>query len=172
LDEFIFRWESPNGPLLFSWVGQTDVVAARVYALAFVAPDKMVLVSEYAGDPHRWLPGGGVEPGETAEAALARELLEEADATIVSMQPLGAQRVIDPWSGQELRQEFHRYYWCRVQLADQIFPRAESTMRHLIAVEAFLDSLSWGRRDPKAPRLYKLALEAERRYGVNRGNQE
>ena len=68
--------------------------------------------------------------------------------------------MIDPRAGEE----FHRYYWCRVTLADQVFPRTESTLRHIVSPADFLDTLEWGRKDPKAPRLRELALDAERRY--------
>ena len=96
--------------------------------------------------------------GETTEEALARELCEEADATIVALEALGSGRLVHPQSGEE----FHRYFWCRVTLAKQVFPRSETTMRRIIAPAEFLDTLDWGHSDPKAPRLLELALGAER----------
>ena len=90
--------------------------------------------------------------------------MEEADATIVALEALGSGRAAHPQSGEE----FHHYYWCRVTLAEQVFPRSEPTMRHIIAPTDFLDTLEWGRRDPKAPRLFELALDAEGRYGDGR----
>jgi hypothetical protein len=50
-----------------------------------------------------------------------------------------------------------------VRLAKQVFPRAESTLRHLVSVDDFLDALQWGRSDPKAAILLERALEMERR---------
>ena len=100
MDTYEFQWKSPAGPVTLSWVGRADVVPARVYAVAFVSAHELLLVSEEDPDnSHLYLPGGGVEEGETAEEALARELIEEADATIVAKELLGSQRVVDPRSG-------------------------------------------------------------------------
>ena len=143
-----------------TWIGHSRIEPARVYALAFVSPDEILLVSGGPGDPDRWLPGGGVEPGETAEEALRRELVEEADAAVVALEDLGSQRLDDP----EGRQKVHRFYWCRVTLAPQGSDKPESTLRHVIPAADLLDTLQWGRTDPKAPMLLERALEAERRY--------
>lgn len=131
-----------------------------MYALAFTPMHELLLVSGGSDDPDRWLPGGGVEVGETPEDALRRELLEEADATIVAMAELGSQRMDDA----DGRQEHHPFYWCRVTLARPVLPRAESTLRHLVSPTVFLDTLQWGRSDPKAAILLARALEAEQRY--------
>jgi ADP-ribose pyrophosphatase YjhB (NUDIX family) len=141
-------------------VGQTNAEPARVYALAFTSMNELLLVSGGHDDPHRWLPGGGVEPGENPQEALRREFLEEADATVEALEELGSQRLDRP----DGRQEHHRFYWARVMLADQVLPRAETTLRHLVSPADFLDTLQWGRNDPKAAMLLERALQVERRY--------
>jgi ADP-ribose pyrophosphatase len=53
-----------------------------VGVLPFVDADHVVMVRQFRyvfGEDHRWeMPTGGVKPGETAEAAARRELIEEA----------------------------------------------------------------------------------------------
>jgi 8-oxo-dGTP pyrophosphatase MutT (NUDIX family) len=48
-----------------------------------IAPDDTVLLVRHRAGPHAWvLPGGGIEAGESASHAAAREISEEAGVTI------------------------------------------------------------------------------------------
>jgi 8-oxo-dGTP pyrophosphatase MutT (NUDIX family) len=157
MDELTNQWQYQGRTITFSWVGDADVALSRVYALAFTPDGKLLLVGGAPGDPDYWLPGGGIESDETPEVALARELLEEAAATIHEIRRLGTQRVDDPATGSE----YHAFYWCRVTLADAFVPEHEVMQRHLVSSDDFLDTLFWGRTDPKAAMLLGRALEIE-----------
>ena len=110
--------------------------------------------------------GTGRDPGRLDPPGSLKKYVDDegyslsSDATVVALEELGSQRLDDPQTGCE----YHRFYWCRVTLADQVFPRAESTLRHVVSPTDFLDALQWGRSDPKAPILLELALQAERRF--------
>jgi ADP-ribose pyrophosphatase YjhB (NUDIX family) len=143
-----------------TWVDQITVDPARVYALAFTSEHEILLVSGGPDDPYRWLPGGGIEEGETPEQALRRELLEEADAVVQALEYLGSQRLED----QTGCQEYHHFYWCRVNLEQQGPNRMESTLRHLVSAKDFLNTLEWGHSDPKAAMLLERALTWEQEY--------
>jgi len=152
------HWTSNGRTITFTWLGNVEVEPARVYALAFTPDGKMLLVSSGPDDHQYWLPGGGVEVGETPAAALARELWEEAAATVHAMQAIGVQHVADTAGANE----YHTFYWCRITLDDTFMPQHEIGERKLVAPSEFLDTLFWGRTDPKAGILLALALQYER----------
>src|SRR6266536_170260 len=69
----------------------------QVYGVCFVG-DKLVI--GFGGHKHGWgLIGGTIEPGESFEQTLRREIQEEANLQVVAARPIGDQRVTDPQGG-------------------------------------------------------------------------
>ncbi len=154
-DAFVHELVEQDGRVVtLTWVGDVDVTPKRVYAIGFTEAGDILLVGEGPWGPGYWLPGGGVEDGESSEEALRRELLEEAGATIHAYKRIGAQRVDDP---AESEPEFHDLYWCRVELGESFVPQHEVSEHIVVAPDAFLDTLFWGRSDPKAAMLLDVA---------------
>jgi ADP-ribose pyrophosphatase YjhB (NUDIX family) len=131
-----------------------------VYALAFTRDKRILLVTDERTSPLCWLPGGGLETNEPVVSALARELREEANASIEAYARLGTQRADDSVDGTS----YQAFYWCRVEVATDFSPAHEVTERHLVRPEEFLDRLFWGRSDPKAAMLLARALELDESY--------
>jgi ADP-ribose pyrophosphatase YjhB (NUDIX family) len=160
MSNFVHEWEHDGAIITFSWLGDVDVRADRVYAFAFTSDRKMLLVTDPKWNPACWLPGGGIEDGESPRQALARELVEEANAVVHQSAKIGIQRA-DSSTGAR---SYHAFYWCRVTLDSDFSPKHEISDRYLVTADEFLDRLLWGRKDPKAPMLLKRALEMDRSH--------
>jgi len=157
LSEFVHEWKHNGVVTTFSWLGDVDVTPDRVYAVAFTPEYKVLLVTDSEWDPACWLPGGGIEEGETPEQALARELAEEANAAVHQSVKIGIQCTEDSFGNVS----YQAFYWCRVTLGNEFLPRHEVTERYLVCPDEFLDRLFWGWTDPKARMLLERALEIE-----------
>jgi 8-oxo-dGTP diphosphatase len=112
----------------------------QALGICFTADNRVVLVSS---DGHRWtFPGGSVEPGETIPQALAREVAEEACATVTASKYLACQHVADPHDADGPASYFQTRWWAHVRL-DPWRPRHEMTSRRLVMPEHVLSTLSW-----------------------------
>ncbi len=130
---------SGGGPPRVHVVGAAIVEAGRVL-LARRGPEMSM--------PGKWeFPGGKVEPGETPEAALAREVAEELGVTIELGDHLGRGEadhdgrriVLDVWlarrtAGEPGSREHDRLAWFGPeQLAGLDWPRADRPLIPLLA---------------------------------------
>jgi 8-oxo-dGTP pyrophosphatase MutT (NUDIX family) len=130
-------------------------LSPRVYGVCSV-DDRIALV-RIGDDSGLYIPGGGVELGETFEEALARELREEIAAEIDTSVYIGCQRVDDFEHPTDPHSDFHLYYACRVTLGEFVSDGVV-TERVLVAPEDFVASLAWS-DDPTAPILLERSLE-------------
>jgi ADP-ribose pyrophosphatase YjhB (NUDIX family) len=132
--------------------------ATQALGLCFTAERQIVLVT-WNGE--LWsLPGGTIEPGETLEQTLVREVREEACARVIDSAYLGCRRV-DELDG-ELAPYYQTRFWARVEL-DPFVAEHEMTGRRLVAPDAFREALFWGREATAGLILERgLAIEAKR----------
>ena len=115
-------------------------LTTQVYGVCFTENRKIVLVTTGDG---RWnLPGGHPEEGETLEAALEREVWEEARARVVRSQYIGCQQIEDPDALEGPTLYYQARFWARVE----IYPFKalyETTERRLVDPSELLDKLFW-----------------------------
>ncbi|MHB1163415.1 MAG: NUDIX hydrolase [Minisyncoccota bacterium] len=85
-------------PVVYRDIESTEELGSRtvhgVHAFCFVGDELVIVYSEAKG---YWTPpGGGVEPGETAEEAIVREVFEETNMRVLKQRVIGYQEVSEP----------------------------------------------------------------------------
>jgi ADP-ribose pyrophosphatase YjhB (NUDIX family) len=129
----------------------------QALGLCFTHDAQIVLVTW--NDVDWTLPGGTIEPGETLEQTLAREVWEEACARVRACAYIGCQRV------EHLDDDRPTYYqtrfWARVEL-EPFVAAHEMTARRLVTPGEFRDTLFWGRERTAALILERgLRIQAD-----------
>lgn len=100
---------------LNAWLEPVDRAAAR--ALVLDRHDRVLLVQFRDEEGQVWwaTPGGGIDGGESAEAAIRRELVEEAGLVDFELGPeIGRREHVFAWLGRILRQR-ERIFLVRVE---------------------------------------------------------
>lgn len=135
----------------------------QALGICFTGARQIVLVTFNGRD---WsLPGGTIEPGETLQRTLAREVQEEACARVSSSRYIGCQRV-DELDGDGLSY-YQTRFWARVEL-DEFRAEHEMTARRLVSPEEFRAALFWG-REATAALILERGLAIERAAGAASG---
>ena len=112
------------------------------YGVCFCG-DKMVI--GFGGKKKDWgLIGGTIEPGESFEETLAREIKEESNMKILKSKPIGYQKCTDTRDGSYI---FQVRYVCKVEpygpfVAD---PAGGITEIKLIDVKDYKQYFDWGK---------------------------
>lgn len=160
------RSEWAGRPLTVTWLPPPfhppRDLTTQVSALCCTVDGRIVLVT---GDGGEWgLPGGRPEGGETLEAALAREVWEEARAVVTRCAYLGSQRVDDPHAPRGPTRYYQARFWARVEPRPFV-AEWETTAWRLVPPDQFLATLAWGWA-PIAAILLEEGLLADRQHGT------
>ncbi len=118
----------------------------QAYGVCFTEGGEILLICSRDLDgvtPYWNLPGGGLEPGETLQECLTREVSEEACARVIACRYMGCQRVDDLQHPDEPQSYYQARLWARVEL-DPWDPRHETFERTLVMPAEFLSVLALG----------------------------
>ncbi len=103
--EYIFEYHDAD-----SFTHLDPKHCTQVYGVAFCGDE---IVIGFGGNKNAWgLIGGTIEPGETFEQTLAREIKEESNMEVLSALPIGYQKVTDTRDGKHY---FQLRYACTVR---------------------------------------------------------
>lgn len=128
----------------------------QAYGVCFYN-DKMVI--GFGGRKHEWgLIGGTIEPGETFEQTLKREIQEESNMEVLSAIPIGYQKGIDTRDGSFV---YQLRYACSVRPFGPFIsdPAGSITEIKLIDPQDFKKYFDWGKI---GDRILERAIELKK----------
>jgi len=118
-----------------------DVKISQVSAFCLDDNNQVLIIK----NEHGWgLPGGHPEDGETIDETLAREIQEEAGATIKSSKLIGYVEVDDPKNeGREGKKYLQLRFFCRLDKIYDFTAEFETSERNFIKPEELPQFISW-----------------------------
>ncbi len=153
-----FEYQGKTYPVTYKEADPTNDLEGKilngVHAYCFCG-DKFVLVYNQKKD-HYTPPGGGIEPGETYEQAIIREVKEESNMKVISQELIGYQDVVDIANGDRVIRQVRSF--CIVEPYGDFVsdPDGDITAIKLIDPKDYKQYFDWGKI---GDRIMERALE-------------